>query len=311
MIKLYQIIKKIFYRIFVKLCSTIKCRFYIIPKNFYQPIPEEEDLTGGFFESTSEMIGIDLNNQFSLDLLHNIFPVYIDEFRQLFPKEVDTRKTKHEDFILINGSFMAIDAHVYYTFIRHFKPRRIVEIGGGNSSILAQAACLKNLASSAVTSKISIIEPYPTNHLKQSLKRTHQLIERKVQNVDISFFKTLCSGDILFIDSSHTLRSGGDVQYEYLEILPRLAPGVLVHVHDISLPKNYPKIYSETGLYWNEQYLLQAFLAFNSRFEVIWPGNYMLINYPQLVQEVFPEYHLMREHYPQSEPTSFWMRVKP
>ena len=90
-----------------------------------------------------------------------------------------------------------------------------------------------------------------------------------------------------------------------------LAPGVLVHVHDISLPKPYPRVYFDSGLYWNEQYLLQAFLAFNSRFEVIWPGNHMVLNYGERISKVFPEYQAMREKYPSSEPTSFWMRVKP
>src|SRR3972149_5863814 len=117
-------------------------------------------------------------------------------------------------------------------------------------------------------------------------------------------------GDILFLDSSPVLRAGGDVQLEYLEILPRLAPGVLVHVHDISLPKPYPRVYFETGMYWNEQYLLQAFLAFNSRFEVLWPGNWMMVRHPEKVCAVFPEFHEMRKLYPQSEPTGFWMRVR-
>jgi len=85
---------------------------------------------------------------------------------------------------------------------------------------------------------------------------------------------------------------------------------VLVHIHDISLPKAYPRVYLENHqLYWNEQYLLQAFLAFNARFRVVWPGNYMMLNYPEEVCAVFPEYHAMREAFPMSEPTSFWMQV--
>lgn len=308
--KLLRLIKNLVFRVFVKFCSLIKCDFYILPKNFYQPLPVDEDLTSYFFHSTSEMVGVDLNKNYSLDLLDNIFPVYMNEFRYLFPNEAKNKKENTGKFVLINGSFMAVDAHVYYSFIRHFKPKRIVEIGGGNSSILAEIACHKNRESDAVISQLTVIEPYPTDHLKQGLLKNHQLIEKKVQHIDLSFFEDLSAGDILFIDSSHALRSGGDVQYEYLEILPRLAPEVLVHIHDISLPKNYPRIYSENGLYWNEQYLLQAFLVYNSRFEVIWPGNYMMIHYPEKVCEVFPEYHLMRKKFPQSEPTSFWIRVK-
>ena len=104
---------------------------------------------------------------------------------------------------------------------------------------------------------------------------------------------------------------GGDVQLEYCEILPRLAPGVLVHVHDISLPKPYPRVYFEQQLYWNEQYLLQVLLSFTSRYEVVWPGNYLMNRYPERVAKAFPEYHEMRKYYPQSEPSSFWIRVRP
>ena len=81
--------------------------------------------------------------------------------------------------------------------------------------------------------------------------------------------------------------------------------------NDVSLPRPYPTVYAENGWYWNEQYLLQAFLAFNSRFEVLWAGNHLLLRYPGKVTETFPELAAMRERFPQSEPTSFWMWVRP
>ncbi len=84
----------------------------------------------------------------------------------------------------------------------------------------------------------------------------------------------------------------------------------MVHIHDISLPKPYPHVYFEKQLYWNEQYFLQAFLTVNSRFEVPWPGNYMMIKYPEKVCHAFPEFHVMRQSYPMSEPTAFWMRSR-
>jgi hypothetical protein len=135
-------------------------------------------------------------------------------------------------------------------------------------------------------------------------------VAKKVQDVPLDVFTSLEAGDILFIDSTHALRSGSDVQYEFLEILPRLAPGVLVHVHDVSLPLPYPKVYYDTQTYWNEQYLLQAFLAYNSRFEVVWAGNYMLLNHRDAMLETFPEFKLMREKWTSSEPSAFWIRSK-
>jgi hypothetical protein len=169
---------------------------------------------------------------------------------------------------------------------------------------------VRNREETGLAPTLTAIEPFPSAALKRGLPGLTRLIESTVQNVGLELFASLQSGDILFIDSSHVLRSGGDVQLEYCEILPRLAPGVLVHIHDISLPKSYPRVYFENRLYFNEQYLLQAFMCFNSRFEVIWPGNYMMLKYAERVCGVFPEYWEMRKVYPSSEPSSFWIRVK-
>src|SRR5262249_32581609 len=110
---------------------------------------------------------------------------------------------------------------------------------------------------------------------------------------------------------THVLRPGGDVQLEYCELLPRLKPGVLVHIHDISLPKPYTDFYFKNHLYWNEQYLLQAFLTYNSRVEVLWPGTYMFMKHPVRLTKVWPELKATRDKFPLAEPSSFWLRVRP
>ena len=283
--------------------------FHLLRKHYYLPIPDEADLSG-FQERLSGLPGVEMNDRGALELLETVFPRYMDEFRAAVPLKAPPGAGPAA-FHLINGTFMAVDAQVYYALIRHGKPRRIVEIGGGNSSVLAGMACERNRAEDGRAPRLTVVEPYPGEALGKGFPGLSGLVAAKVQDADPSLFSTLSAGDILFIDSSHVLRAGGDVQLEYLEILPRLAPGVLVHVHDISLPKPYPRVYFEQGLYWNEQYLLQAFLAFNARFEVLWPGNYMMIRYPERVCAAFPEYHAMRREYPQSEPSSFWMRVRP
>jgi len=284
--------------------------FVLIPKHFYQPIPEKSDLTEEFYNSMTDLVGVEINENRILDFLESGLVSYIEEFRGLVSCSHDQGSVQNSDFHLINGTFMAVDAHMYYSLIRHSSPQMIIEIGGGNSSKLAAIACHKNLVAKKSKTTLTVIEPYPSDCIRRLLAEDGSLIVSKVQDVDLAVFEQLADGDILFIDSSHVLRSGGDVQYEFLEILPRLKPGVLVHVHDISLPKNYPKAYAENRLYWNEQYLLQAFLTYNSRFEVVWPGNYMMINYPEKMYQLFPEIITMRNYYPQSEPTSFWMRVK-
>jgi len=282
--------------------------FHLLRKHYYLPLPEEEDVTNGFWEKTSDLIGIDINAPFALNLLKDVFPLYMNEFRSKFPLHATDNPLQ---FYLINGGYMAIDAHIYYSLIRHYKPRRIIEIGAGNSTLLASAACLQNQEETGRPVNLTAIDPFPYDlYASGKVTGLSYMIKSKVQHVNMELFTSLEDGDILFIDSSHVLKSGGDVQTEYLEILPRLAQGVLVHIHDISLPRAYPSVYYENQLYWNEQYLLQAFLAFNSRFEVVWPGNYMMLNYPDKVCAVFPEFNVMRQQYPQSEPTAFWIRVR-
>lgn len=298
--------KKLIYGVVYRVLN--KRGFYVLRKSPDMPIPDELDLNYAIWKKDSQLIGLDMNEKCALHFLDSLFPSFINEFRESFPLHQSSSDSSR--FHLINGSFMAVDAHVYYTFIRHFKPKCIIEIGAGNSTVLAAATCTLNLKEYGQSPYLIAIDPFPNPVLKQNISGLGQLLEDKVQNIGLELLTSLKSNDILFIDSSHVLKSGGDVQMEYCEILPRLAPGVIVHIHDVSLPKPYPRVYFDNQIYFNEQFLLQAFLSFNSKFEVIWPGNYMLLKYPEKVCSVFPEYHEMRKKFPSSEPSSFWMRVR-
>ena len=278
---------------------------HLLQKHYYSPIPEAEDLPADYFDRLSELPGVDINEDLCFQTMNDVAG-FMNEFRKAFP--IGRKKDDQSQFHLINGSYMAVDAHVYYGLIRQHKPKRIVEIGAGNSTLLSAAASLRNQEETGQPTELIAIEPYPWELFRKGHLGVTELIEKKVQDVDMSTFTSLEENDILFIDSSHVLRAGNDVQLEYLEILPRLASGVRVHIHDVSLPKAYPEVYFNEQLYWNEQDLLQAFLAFNSRFEVIWPGNYMMLKHPDRMMEVFPEIARMRQDFPSSEPTSFWIR---
>jgi methyltransferase family protein len=147
-------------------------------------------------------------------------------------------------------------------------------------------------------------------------------VRKAVQDLDLGFFNTLESGSILFIDSSHVVGVGSDVVREYLEILPRLKPGVIVHVHDIFLPCDYPRDAVLNRLwFWSEQYLLQAFLSFNHQFEVLWASSAMQTHYPSVLDQYFPRWQHSYVNMPASKrrfvptpdgdhvwPSSFWMR---
>ena len=278
---------------------------HLLRKSYYSPIPH--DVPPGYWDAISELPGLDMNERAALTFLRDVVAPFMPEFRAAFPIEKQADASR---FYLLNGFYMAVDAHVLYAIIRHGKPRRIVEIGSGNSTRLAAAACLKNREETGRTTSLVAIEPYPNADLRAGFDGLTELIPKRLQEVGLAPFQALEGGDLLFIDSTHVLRAGNDVELEYLEILPRLASGVLVHVHDVSLPRRYPKLYFDQGLFWNEQQLLQAFLAFNERFEVLWPGNYMLLKHPQEVRTIFPEIDDMRRLYPFSEPTAFWMRTR-
>lgn len=279
---------------------------YLLRKHYYLPIPDAEDCGPDYWISISDLVGIEIDVEaIKAYVEHELGPI-MPEVRG-FPLY---KEDANAGFHLINGGFMAVDADMYYCLIRRKRPNKIVEVGCGFSTLIASEAVRKNRAEGASV-EFLCIEPYPSSILKDGTLAADRLLEVKVQHVDMTEFTTLGENDILFIDTTHVLKAGGDVQFLYCEILPRLTPGVLVHVHDISLPRHYPKVYFEESYYfWNEQYLLQAFLTHNSRAEVVWPGNYLMVHHPQWMLKTFPEIVTMRERYPSSEPSSFWFRTK-
>lgn len=278
--------------------------FYLLAKHYYLPIRDNDDLG---FQIDSKLVGIDMNENASFELMGSALSKYKKEFN-LFAVDGSGDPA---GYYLLNGNYMAIDGNVYYSLIRSLKPKKIIEIGSGDSTLLAAAAVDANLRENGKGSELICVEPFPGEKLRLLERDYLSLVEEKVQAIGLDEFLSLDANDILFIDSTHVLKSGGDVWWEYCEILPRLRCGVYVHIHDISLPKPYPKDYFDRDLFWNEQYLLQAFLEHNSKFEIVWAGNYLMEKYPEKMKGFFsPEYDVMRGKYPDSEPSSLWMRVK-
>jgi predicted O-methyltransferase YrrM len=284
----------------------LRKNLYLLRKHYYLPIPEAEDCSQEYWNSISELAGIEIE----AETIKRFMDQNLEPIKHELKRYPLHREDAHGGFFLINGGFMAVDADMYYCLIRYARPRRIIEVGCGFSTMLASDAIRKNREEGADTEYICV-EPYLSSNLRSANLEVDRFLEVKVQQVEMLEFTALGENDILFIDTTHVLKSGGDVQFLYCEILPRLTPGVLVHVHDISLPRHYPKVYFEESYYfWNEQYLLQAFLTHNARVEVIWPGNYMMVYHPQWMLKTFPEIMAMRKQYPSSEPSSFWFRIK-
>lgn len=242
-----------------------------------------------------------MNEQSQLELLQVFRSRFKTEYDQL-PRE--RTSTPHQYFVN-NGTFGSVDGEILYCMVRHLKPAKFIEVGSGNSTFLSAQAVLKNKEEdSGHDCELTAIEPYPSDALKNGFDGLSRLVTKEVQQVPISEFHQLDGNDILFIDSSHVLKIGSDVQHLYLRVLPELRKGTVVHIHDIFLPAEYPRRWIMDGkLFWNEQYLLQAFLMFNDSFEILWAGSYMHLKHPDELGRSFSSYDRNT-----CWPGSFWMR---
>jgi len=215
--------------------------------------------------------------------------------------DIPQEKPETLQFYLNNGAFGPGDAEYWYQIIRAVKPKRIFEVGSGNSTLMAIKAIIKNQGEAPNYKCEHIcIEPYEMPWLEEA---GVSVIRKKIEDVELSFFSQLQENDILFIDSSHIIRPQGDVLFEYLELLPSLNKGVIVHVHDIFSPKNYLKQWLQDEVrFWNEQYLLEAFLSHNSSWKIIGALNFLHHNYSKELNSVAP--FLL----PEQEPGSFFIQ---
>ncbi len=212
-------------------------------------------------------------------------------------------KPSQVEFGYDNAFFSAGDCEILYGIIRRDRPRRILEIGSGNSTLIIRQAIERNNCSDPDYQCTHIcIEPFESPWL-ESIGAT--VVRQRVECVDPALFDTLEAGDILFVDSSHVIRPQGDVLHEIAEIYPRLRPGVLVHIHDIFTPRDYPRkwVIDEMKM-WNEQYLLEAFLAFNPKYEIVCALNWLAADHRELLQTACP---MLTGSMPK-QPGSFWIR---
>jgi len=264
---------------------------HVTPVHFYSPVPDTSRLPDTVWEKQTALSGIDLAESSQLSLLAS-FKRLQGEYNSL-PFGPTSRAG---EFYLDNPMFSGTDALVLYCMIRHFQPSSVVEVGAGFSTRLLVDAARRN-----GPTRIVSIEPHPDEVLRRQLLPI-ELIDRRVQDVPVSLFESLQRDDVLFIDSSHVVSIDGDVPYLFLEVLPRLRPGVLVHVHDIFLPRQLPREWVvERMRFWCEQELLQAFLAFNQEFEVVLANSYLALRHEAAMRDVFPRS-------PWWGGGSFWMR---
>lgn len=275
-------------------CKEVLMRVGVFPiwNHYYEPLFDCSVLSKPL-DDDRNLPGIDWNVFGQLEILEKFN--YTDEFKDVSRAKVDERH-----FYMDNGSFVSGDAEYLYNLIRLKKPARIFEIGSGHSTLMARKAVIRNMEETpGYQCKHLCVEPYEAPWLESA---GVTVIRQKVEEVGVALFTELDSGDILFIDSSHMIRPQGDVLFEFLELLPTLKKGVIVHIHDIFSPKDYLKKWVvDDVMFWNEQYLLEAFLTCNRDWKIIGALNYLQHNHFDLLRAKCPFLT------PDREPGSFYI----
>jgi predicted O-methyltransferase YrrM len=261
----------------------------VVPKNYYSPIPDLDALPADVFDRRSELRGIhfDLDEQVAWIEQH-----LAATMREFAPP----------DELVDNGSYGRVGADLLHGVVRGLQPRRIVELGSGYSTLLMAAAVERNRAD-GVETELRTFDPYPSV-ARPGLPGLASLEAMRAQDVPLDVFTGLGAGDVLFVDTTHTVKLDSDVNRIVLDVLPALAPGVLVHVHDIFLPYEYPRQWpEESGFHWAEQYLLQAFLAGNAGFEVLAATFALCRDRPDAMARLAPTWR------PGAEASAFWIKA--
>lgn len=256
---------------------------HVLPVHYYSSVPNivELEKTQDRWAFKSGMPGVDS----SLDRQVN----RLGEICSPFQKEYAGNSFYQEGVRNAWGlGYGYIEAQALHAVLRYYKSERVIEVGSGVSTYCILAALAMNKDQSGKAASFVSIEPYPSFQLRS--EEAVRLIMRPVQQVPFDEFQRLQSGDLLFIDSSHAVKTGSDVNYLILEVLPRLNRGVIVHLHDIYFPYDYQRDVLDTVFHWSETSLLRAFLIHNSRVEIIFCLSQLHYDRPNALREVFPEY---------------------
>jgi hypothetical protein len=293
----------IFYLIAKTGIGVAVCRrygFQPILRHYYEPIPEYETLPPDYFAARHDYPGVSLKMSLALETMQGL-AAYGSECQ--WPEEAPGGG----GYFAANPSFGYSSAAILHSMIRWSKARKLLEIGGGYSSLISVEA-LKNNAPDG-DFRFTCVEPFPNDLVKRLIRensKSCKLVQKKAEDLNPDFFLDLQENDLLFIDSSHVSKLNSDVNFLYLHVLPKLNRGVLIHIHDIYYPYEYPRehFYGRKKYFWNEQYLLSAFLTNNHNFEIIFPGYYIQKDFNVEFQLAFPAY-VPQKHRLTS---SFWIR---
>ncbi len=275
-----------------------KLGFQLRGMSYYEPIYRDMDLPADV-SGPRHLPGIDMNEAVQIALLRQFD--YADELRR-FPME----KTSRLKFAYRNRMCEQGVAEILYSMVRHFRPACLIEVGAGNSTLMIQEAAAANRADDpGYRLRHICIEPYENEWLVQL---DVEVVRERVEHLPLALFGELRANDILFIDSSHAVRPFGDVVFQMLQVLPGLAPGVLVSIDDIFTPWDYPEHWlRRLRRGWTEQYLLEAFLSHNRDFEILCAINWLYKAHRAELVRVCP----VLSNFPDHSPGAMWLRRLP
>ncbi len=272
--------------------------FDIVRHDYYSPIPDLSSLPDEVWTRRSNLGGLDLSTDSAIEFVERDLRPLIAEL------DIPMRDPGVPgEFFLTNLGFETVDAELLYGMVRRFQPQRVIELGSGYSTLLINLACQRNAADGVETAH-EVFDPHPRPHiLGEEMRAPSKLTAISATDVPLSEFSGLKPGDILFVDTTHTVKIASDVNFVILDVLPVLRPGVIVHFHDIFLPWEYPRQwFAEMHWYWAEQYLLQAFLAYNRSFEILVPAHALAREQPERLGAVIPSFTQ------NAGPGSMWLR---
>ncbi len=250
---------------------------------YYSPMYDTRELAAErdriWPQPPRETPGIDWREDAQRELCETVFAA---QEKLVFREEAGGEQSEYHAG---NDQYPPLDAWVLAGLLEHLRPARMIEVGCGFSTLISARVNRERLENSM---RLTCIEPYPRQFLLDGVPGVSDLRVERIQDTPLELFDELGDRDILFVDTAHTVKTGGDVVWIFQELIPRLAPGVLVHIHDVFIPGEYPEPWVMQGWGWNESYLVRSFLSFNSAFEIAWGQQYMLQRQRELLLAAFP-----------------------
>lgn len=288
-------VKPVLYRLFQE------NGFHLVRNHYYGVLPDTRKLSKSWWE------------QPAYEYAYNLIPKATNseelfERVMLWSEDLQGMPREQADgFYWNNPMIPPLDAIVLYGMIREYRPRSLVEVGSGFSTEIAL------LAAQHTQTSIHCIEPYPSARLLEHQNQLHALTQIPLQEINLEVFDNLQTNDFLFIDTTHTVKINSDVNHFLFNIFPRLAPGVIIHIHDIFLPHEYPqRWYDEISIFWNEQYLLLAYLMENPAFELLLPNFSLSLSHKDSLHARLGSFDIwnLTENLGNASGASFWLRKR-